>query len=128
MTQQVDKSMLPGRVIARAPIVALALLAGCRGHADDGKVAGTEVIACRSPGKPGFAPACTLERMASPDGTVLTVRQPDGGFRRLLVVKDGRGVIAADGVDPVRVSAADKGSIDVEAGGTVFRLPATVTP
>jgi len=38
---------------------------------------------------------CSVERQESDRGLILTVRHPDGGFRRLLVTKDGRGVVAA---------------------------------
>ncbi|WP_340315401.1 hypothetical protein [Rhizorhabdus argentea] len=103
----------------------LALLAGC-GPADSGRIAG-EPIACLLPGKSGFDQVCTVDRMRSPDGVVLTARMPDGGFRRLLVVKDGRGVIAADGAEPVVVKPG-KDSIDVAAGGAVYRLPARIVP
>lgn len=101
------------------------LLVAC-GPADSGGTAG-ETIACRLPGKKSFAPVCTVDRMRSPDGVVLTARMPDGGFRRLLVVKDGRGVIAADGAEPIMVKPG-KDSIDVTAGGTVYRLPARIAP
>lgn len=103
----------------------LALLAGC-GPAGSGSIAG-EPIACLLPGKSGFEQLCTVDRMRSPDGIVLTARMPDGGFRRLLVVKDGRGVIAADGAEPVTVKPG-KDSIDVTAGSTVYRLPARIAP
>jgi hypothetical protein len=65
--------------------------------------------------------------MATPEGTALTVRNPDGSFRRLLMVGDGRGVIAADGAEPAVVRPGDAKSIDVAIGGMVYRLPARVT-
>lgn len=85
-----------------------------------------EPIMCLIPGQSGFDEICTIESAASPDGKVLTVRSPDGEFRRLLVVRDGRGVIAADGAEEVGVKSAGVGSIDVRAGEIVWRLPATV--
>jgi glucose/arabinose dehydrogenase len=75
-----------------------------------------------------FARACTLERAAGPDGLVLTVHAPSGGFRRLLVTKDGRGVAAADGAEPAKVTVLGPGRIEVAIGGDRYRLPATVTP
>ena len=69
---------------------------------------------------------CTIERSAGPEGTILTLRKPDGGFRRLLVATDGRGVVAADGAEQARVSILDDDRIEVEIAGDRFRLPATV--
>jgi hypothetical protein len=126
MTPTFDMPRPAGRPSALWALTPLALGA-CHAQGDD-KPAGAVTIGCRLPAKAGFETLCSAERMASPDGTVVTVRRPDGGFRRLLIVSDGRGVVAADGVDPVRVEAADKDHIDVEADGVVYRLPATVTP
>ena len=101
------------------------LLTAC-GAADD-TAAGVRPIDCRLADAKGFEQICTVERTDSPDGPVLVVRGPDGGFRRLLIVKDGRGVIAADGAEPVEVRPAGGGHVDVAAGGMVYRLPAKVT-
>ena len=57
---------------------------------------------------------------------VLTIRHPDGGFRRLRITADGRGVIAADGAEPARVSVIGPADIEVAVGGDRYRLPATV--
>jgi hypothetical protein len=62
------------------------------------------------------------------DGLSLTVRAPNGGFRRLLVTKDGRGVIAADGAVPARVCPVSANRIEVAIAGDRYRLPATVRP
>lgn len=102
----------------------LILLAACGGKG--GKPAG-EAIDCRLPGASAFENVCTMEKLASPDGTVLILRRPDGGFHRLLIVGDGRGVIAADGAEPVEVSPSEEGSIDVEVGSGTYRLPAKIT-
>lgn len=83
--------------------------------ADDGR------IECRI-GEAPFERSCTVAR----DGETLTVRKPDGGFRRLQVVEDGRGVVAADGAETARVSLIDGGRIEVAIGGDAFRLPARV--
>ncbi|THD36652.1 MAG: hypothetical protein E7773_06495 [Sphingomonas sp.] len=73
-----------------------------------------------------FARDCTVERTQSAEGLVLTVRRPDNGFHRLLIVNDGRGVIAADGAESAQVSLLGDGRIEVAIGGDRYRLPATV--
>ena len=111
-----------------AAVATFLLLTACSPADEDEKIARSEPIACLLPGASDYKPLCTVERAASPDGTVLTVRAPDGGFRRLLVVKDGRGVIAADGAEPVRVAAAGTDGIAVTAGDIAYRLPAKIAP
>ena len=109
------------------------LLAGC-GDAgtpsqqrEDAAVAvGNDRIACAVGGAETLDRVCTLDRTSSPDGTTLTLRHPDGGFRRLLVTRDGRGVIAADGADPALVSVVGEQEIEVSLSGDRYRLPATL--
>lgn len=83
-------------------------------------------IVCAPPGAHDFAPVCGIDRTATQDGLFLTVRHPDGGFRRLLVTKDGRGVVAADGAEPALVVPIGPNEIEVAVGGARYRLPATV--
>lgn len=83
-------------------------------------------IECRVAGAAAFERACSVTAADSPRGRVLTVRKADGGFRRLLVTRDGRGVAAADGAERADVTMLDDGRIEVEIGGDRFRLPATV--
>ena len=87
---------------------------------------GGERIDCAGVGAAAFVRDCTVERTASAEGLVLTVRRPDNGFHRLLVVKDGRGVIAADGAEAAKVTLIGDGRIEVAIGGDRYRLPATV--
>jgi len=82
-------------------------------------------IECATAGA-DFARDCTVERTETADGLILTVRHPDNGFHRLLVVKDGRGVIAADGAESAKVTLLDNGRIAVAIGGYRYRLPAIV--
>jgi hypothetical protein len=88
--------------------------------------AAAETIECAVGGKAEFSSACTIDHAAGGDGPTLTIRHPDGGFRRLLVTRDGRGVIAADGAEPASVSIAGDSRIEVSVGGDRYRLPATV--
>ena len=74
-----------------------------------------------------LARVCTMERARTDAGIVLTLRHPDGAFRRLLVTADGRGVAAADGAEPARVTIVAPGEIAVGLGDARYRLPARVT-
>lgn len=84
-----------------------------------------ERVACAHAGE-APAPDCTVDRERGKDGLILTVRHPDGAFRRLAVATDGRGVVAADGAEPARVTILDADAIEVAIGGDRYRLPATV--
>lgn len=103
--------------------IAMPLPAAC-GSSDD--AAPGEPIDCRPTSADRLERICTIERTTSPEGRVIVVRAPDGGFRRFLIVRDGRGVIAADGAEPVAVRPGDATHIDVTAGDMVYRLPAKV--
>ena len=69
---------------------------------------------------------CTVDRTQGERGLILTVRHADGGFHRLLVTRDGRGVVAADGAEAARVTIPEPGMIDVALGTDRYRLPATI--
>ncbi|RYE01417.1 MAG: hypothetical protein EOP61_11305 [Sphingomonadales bacterium] len=83
-------------------------------------------IECALPGGDTFAYSCAIDMVQSQDGLFLTLRHPDGGFRRLLVTRDGRGVIAADGAEQAQVTTIAPNLIEVAIGGVRYRLPATV--
>lgn len=85
-------------------------------------------ILCARGGSSDFARSCTLDRVSSPQGLMLTVGHPDGGFHRLLVTKDGRGVVAADGAETAKVTIVGPDQIEVALGDDRYRLPATVKP
>lgn len=87
---------------------------------------GAERIECAVAGSQDFQPVCAVDRAQSPEGLTLTLRGPSGSFRRLLVTKDGRGVVAADGVEQATVTPLGSDRIEVAIGGERFRLPATV--
>ncbi|WP_414900382.1 hypothetical protein ACMT1E_11555 [Sphingomonas flavalba] len=88
-------------------------------------VARDGALACAPSGTESFAAACALERRVGAGGLELTVRNPGGGFHRLLVTAAGRGVVAADGAEAAEVSIAGAGEIAVAIGGDRYRLPAT---
>lgn len=83
------------------------------------------LIACAT-GDAQFAKTCSADLARGPGGTIVTVRNPDGGFHRLLIAKDGRGVIAADGAQAAHVIPLDANTIEVAIGPDRYRLPATV--
>lgn len=83
-------------------------------------------IICARNGSSDFARVCTLDRSTSAAGLILTMRHPDGAFHRLLVTKDGRGIVAADGAERAVVSVIGDDRIEVALGGDRYQLPATV--
>ncbi|WP_315764107.1 hypothetical protein [Sphingomonas sp. Y38-1Y] len=87
---------------------------------DDGR------IQCAPPGEAEFRRVCTVDRLADAGGTLLTVHLPDGGFHRLRIAEDGRGVVAADGSEQAVVRVVGDREIEVAIGGARYRLPATV--
>lgn len=121
-------------------LLALIILAGCdtrtaeqrtraaveqaqrQAAGDDG------AIPCARAGQEGLKRDCLVERTATQQGLVLTLRHPDGAFRRLLVTGDGRGVVAADGAVPAQVSVVRSDRIAVNIDGDRYELPATVKP
>lgn len=81
-----------------------------------------DTVSCQTAGAGKPEPVCRAEVK----GDLLTIRHPDGGFRRFRIVKDGRGLIAADGAEPARVTIAQGNRIDVQAGSDRYFLPATI--
>jgi hypothetical protein len=83
-------------------------------------------IPCALHGARAFGNGCSVERSTTQEGLVLILHHPDGGFRRLLVTTDGRGVVAADGSEQASVAVVGPGMIEVAIGEDRYRLPATV--
>ncbi len=115
------------------------LLAGCDPTPDPAVLANVEAeqraaaddagrIECASDAAAAFTADCTIERTADGDDTILTLRQPNGGFHRLRITRDGRGVVAADGSEAAKVTVIGDSRIEVAIGGARYRLPATVGP
>ena len=117
-------------MIRAASLFLCLLLPACGDDADRGAATtlaeGAERIECAVEGETAFQPVCSVERAMAPGGLTLTLRAPSGGFRRLLVTKDGRGVVAADGALPATVTPNGPDRIEVEVAGDRYRLPATV--
>lgn len=72
-------------------------------------------------GGAAMAQDCTVDRTTDGGASVLTIRHPDGGFRRLKIAADGA-VTAADGAVPAEVTTRD-GIADVTVGDARYRLP-----
>jgi hypothetical protein len=88
--------------------------------ADDGK------IECALAGATKYMRVCTTERIAGPEGQILVIRHPDGGFRRFKVLTDGRGLVPAEGADITKITVLDGGTIELLSGDDLYRLPAQV--
>ncbi len=101
------------------------LLAGCGSEAPPEVAEGGEHVACAVGGAKDMRPVCAVEREQRDGALFLVVRHPDGGFRRFEVLRDGRGVAAADGADPAQVTLTGS-AIDVEVAGDLYRFPVTV--
>jgi len=108
------------RLLLLAPVL---LLAAC-GEEPAAPPPG-DAIECAT-GNGAFERTCTFEQREHEDGLTLILRKPDGGFRCLLLRKDGRGAIAADGVERATVTTIPDGRAEVAIGGDRYRLPATV--
>lgn len=87
-----------------------------------------EKIECAVTGSAAFNATCTVERSETTAASILTVHEPDGGFHRLTMTNDGRGVVAADGSQPATVQIVAPDKVEVTIGTSRYRLPAAVTP
>lgn len=58
---------------------------------------------------------------------MLTIRHPDGGFRRFHILEDQRGLASADGAEAAKIAIVADGQIEVSAGEDHYRLPATIS-
>lgn len=90
---------------------------GTSGPVDDGKAD------CAIGTDAAWARDCLIERK----GEMLTIRHPDGGFRRFRVLADGRGLEAADGAEMARLQIVEAGLVEIRIGGDRYRLPVKVT-
>jgi hypothetical protein len=113
-------------------------LAACGGDSSDADLKAAEgeaaqdaakagKIECALAGSTGFDRNCTTERISGPEGQLLVIRHPDGGFRRFKILTDGRGLAPADGIDPdFKLNVMGNGMIEVRSVDDVYRLPADI--
>ena len=112
------------RISDAALLLASALLvSGCDEQSGDLPVQ-ADAIPCAIGEGAAMAEGCSVERTMSADGTLLTIRQPDGGFHRLRVASDGV-IRSADGAELAQATPVGDGRIDVTVGNVRYRLPAT---
>ena len=104
----------------------IAMLAACQPAEQNATVEDDGRIECRIGNDDQFQRYCSVERERTEQGLLLTVRKPDGGFRRLIATRDGRGVVAADGAEEAEVTIVGENLIEVAIAGDHFRLPARV--
>jgi hypothetical protein len=57
---------------------------------------------------------------------MLTLRHPDGSFRRFNVLTNGRGLASADGAERARIVLLGDRRIEVTVGEDRYRLPVTL--
>ncbi len=104
-------------------LVSVLLLSACGEQSGELPVQ-ADAIPCAIGEGAVMAAGCTAERTPSAEGTLLTIRQPDGGFHRLRVASDGA-ISSADGAELAQTTPVDDGRIDVTVGNARYRLPAT---
>lgn len=85
-------------------------------------------IQCMLDGSTEFSQTCELKQSKGTLGPMLSVSGPSGGFRRLLITQDGRGVVAADGAEAALVTPRGVGVVEVAIGRDRYLLPATIKP
>lgn len=90
--------------------------------ADGGPPATGKLADCAIGSGAGWRRDCSVGQQ----GDILTFRHADGGFRRFHMLRDGRGLMAADGAEPAAVSIIGKGLVEISVGDDRYRIPATI--
>lgn len=86
---------------------------------------GSDAIECALGDGSTFGADCLVEREEVDGQTLLTIRHPDGGFRRFQQLDDGRGLVEVDGADQVS-RALEDGTLLISIGADRYRFPAAV--
>jgi len=115
------------RLVADPFAVALAAvtMAACSSGKAPSVAEGPEHVACALAGAQAFAPVCAVERSSKGGELTLVVRHPDGAFRRLSVVGDGRGLVVADGAQEAEAQLRG-GQLEVALGDDRYMFPVTL--
>lgn len=109
-----------------APALAALALASCGSGGGEETEHAADAVECAIAGR-AFERSCTVERREGPEGLTLTIRNRQGGFRRLLLPRDGSGARAADGAERALVTVIGDGRAEVALGGDRYRLPVEIT-
>jgi hypothetical protein len=83
-------------------------------------------VECAVSGEKILTRSCETEKIVGPDGQLLIIRHPNGGFRRFKILTDGRGLKPAEGADLVAIQLLDDGKIEVAIAGDKYHLPAQI--
>ena len=106
--------------------LALLFLASCSAEpAAENKVKQAKAedrIECAIDSASDFTRDCAIERG---DGTMLTLRHGNGGFRRLTLEADGT-IDTSDGADTITLQTLGDGRTEIMVGSDRYRLPATL--
>jgi len=107
-------------------VAALAVLASCSPEVDQPQAEeGAPTIECALGEGSEFGADCMVEREEIDGQRVLTVRHPDGGFRRFVQLEDGRGLAELDGADEVTRSLEET-TLVIAVGPDQYRFDANV--
>lgn len=106
-----------------AGLLCLALAACGKPAPGSGQEAdGGRNVECAIGAKADWTHDCVVQR----DGDMLTLRHADGGFRRFTIVRDGRGLVPADGAEEAGIRIVGDGQIELTVADARYRLPATI--
>lgn len=83
-------------------------------------------LSCALAGADKFTRTCALQKLSDDNGNQMIFRHPDGGFRRFLIVTDGRGLVSADGADEAAINIVNDKIIEVSINDDRYQLPATI--
>ena len=83
-------------------------------------------IECALAGSTTFDRVCTTDKISGPEGQILVIRHPDGGFRRFNILTDGRGLSPAEGFDETKITILSSGLIELKSGDDLYHLPAQI--
>lgn len=84
-----------------------------------------ESLDCALNGASDFAADCAVERSRHGEVLLLTVRHPDGGFRRFEVLNDGHGLAMADGAATARTTLSGE-MLELAVEADRYRFPVTL--
>lgn len=108
--------------IARAGLLCLALAACNKAPDPIASQRSSGLADCAIGAGAGWRRDCSIEQV----GELLTFRHADGGFRRFNILKDGHGLIAADGAEKAGVTIIGKGQVEISVDDDRYRIPATI--